>query len=683
MSNIIFYPYIPITFLYIVIFVSLFITFINYKLKSNSTFLKFLFMLIIILSLANPVIMSENRESLPDTVAVILDLSPSQSINDRKKNALEVYENLKNQLGKINNLEVRYKTINGEKGTNIFNPLSALIGDIPDNRLAGAIIITDGQIQDVPEINALNFPAPINFLITGNKNEYDRRLIIEESPRFGIVGEEVTIKLRVEDINADVPNALVTINMNDKDKQSRSIPIGESVNITLPLERAGITSLNIEVEEGKNELTLKNNQIVISINAIRERLKVMLVSGEPNMGLRNWRNLLNSDPSVDLIHFTILRPPNKQDLTPVGELSLIPFPSRELFQLNLNSFDLIIFDQYHLRGILPQYYLKNIVEYVVNGGALLDTAGPAYAGPYSLSLSPLQSILPTEPTGEVVVEEFVPNITNYGLRHPVTANLQEINGDKIENNWGSWFRMVEGLAVDGDVLLEGPENRPLLVLNRIGQGRVAQILSDQSWVWTRSDSNKGPQADLLRRLVHWLMKEPDLEENELSAKFENNTLIIRKNSLIPDLNSVKIISPSNETDIIDLEDIGSGQQIAKIPEPEPGIWKLSSGNSNISVIIGNYNSAEFNDVRATDKSIELLAESTLGSIKWINTERNTSLKINHIEKNKITNNNKNIKLYKNEQFFVQSMDQIPLAPWYLALLLSIVLLFLSWYRESR
>ena len=550
MSNIIFYPYIPITFLYIVIFVSLFITFINYKLKSNSAFLKFLFMLIIILSLANPVIMSENRESLPDTVAVILDLSPSQSINDRKKNALEAYENLKNQLGKINNLEVRYKTINGEKGTNIFNPLSSLIGDIPDNRLAGAIIITDGQIQDVPEINALNFPAPINFLITGNKNEYDRRLIIEESPRFGIVGEEVTIKLRVEDINADVPNALVTINMNDKDKQSRSIPIGESVSITLPLERAGITSLNIEVEEGKNELTLKNNQIVISINAIRERLKVMLVSGEPNMGLRNWRNLLNSDPSVDLIHFTILRPPNKQDLTPVGELSLIPFPSRELFQLNLNSFDLIIFDQYHLRGILPQYYLKNIVEYVVNGGALLDTAGPSYAGPYSLSLSPLQSILPTEPTGEVVVEEFVPNITNYGLRHPVTANLQEINGDKIENNWGSWFRMVEGLAVDGDVLLEGPENRPLLVLNRIGQGRVAQILSDQSWVWTRSDSNKGPQADLLRRLVHWLMKEPDLEENELSAKFENNTLIIRKNSLIPDLNSVKIIYPSNETDII-------------------------------------------------------------------------------------------------------------------------------------
>ena len=386
---------------------------------------------------------------------------------------------------------------------------------------------------------------------------------------------------------------------------------------------------------------------------------------------------------MDLIHFTILRPPNKQDLTPVGELSLIPFPTRELFQLNLNSFDLIIFDQYHLRGILPQYYLKNIVEYVVNGGALLDTAGPAYAGPYSLSLSPLQSILPTEPTGEVLVEEFIPKITNYGLRHPVTANLQDIKNEQLKNNWGSWYRMVEGLAVDGDVLLEGPDNRPLLVLNRIGQGRVAQILSDQSWIWTRSDSNKGPQADLLRRLVHWLMKEPDLEENDISAKFEENTLIIKKNSLIPDLNTVKAVSPSDEIKMIDLEDIGNGQQIAKIIEPESGIWKLSSGNSNISIIIGNYNSVEFNDVRTTDNNIKPIAEASMGLVKWINSDKNMSLKINHLEKNKLKTNNKNINLYKNEQFYIQSLDQIPLTPWYLGLILSILLLFYSWYRESR
>jgi len=301
------------------------------------------------LSIANPVITSEQRESISDTVAVILDLSPSQNINNRKDLALKTYEELKDKLNNIQNINTRFQTVKGDKGTNIFGPLSSLIGDVPSNRIAGAIIITDGQIQDVPEINKLNFEAPINFLITGNKNEYDRRLIIEESPRFGIVGEEVAIKLKIEDKSSETPNALVSINVNNEKTQSKAVAIGESVNITLPLERAGITTLNIEVEKGKNELTLKNNQAIININAVRERLKVMLISGEPNMGLRNWRNLLNSDPSVDLIHFTILRPPNKQDLTPVGELSLIPFPTRELFQLNLNEFDLIIFDQYHLR----------------------------------------------------------------------------------------------------------------------------------------------------------------------------------------------------------------------------------------------------------------------------------------------------------------------------------------------
>jgi hypothetical protein len=466
--------------------------------------------------------------------------------------------------------------------------------------------------------------------------------------------------------------------MNDEIEQSRSIPIGEVVTITMPLERAGITSLNIEVEPGKEELTLQNNKSVIEINAIRERLKVMLVSGEPNMGLRSWRNLLNSDPSVDLVHFTILRPPNKQDLTPVGELSLIPFPSRELFQANLNDFDLIIFDQYHLRGILPQFYLKNVVEYVVNGGALLDASGPAYAGPYSLSLSPLQNILPTEPTGDIIVQEFIPIMTKDGERHPVTANLK----DNINSNWGPWYRMVEGLTIAGDVLLEGPDARPLLVLNRVGQGRVAQILSDQSWVWTKSGVNKGPQADLLRRLVHWLMKEPELEENELSAKVDNDTILVTKNSLNLDKKPIISISPDNIKEEIFLEDIGKGKQIGKILSPQEGTWKFSSGNSQISLIVGNSNSSEYLDVRTTDNIVKPIVSYTSGSINWVNNEKNIP-KIKHIQKNKLTDNSKNIQLIKNEKYYVKNIQQSSLTPWYFVLIFSLILLFLSWYRETK
>ena len=679
MNSLNFYPFIPISILILLILLSLVVIFIGFKLKAPGNIFRATLICLILLSIANPTIVSENRENIPDTVALILDLSPSQNINDRKTLAQNTYNSIKTELEKINNLDIRLKTINGKKGSKLFDPLVSMVGDISTDRIAGAIIITDGQIEDAPSIlDNYNFKAPINIMLTGEKEEKDRRLIIESSPRFGIVGEEIKIDIKVEDISTNTPNALVTINMNDDIEQSRSIPIGEVVTITMPLERAGITSLNIEVEPGKEELTLQNNKSVVEINAVRERLKVMLVSGEPNMGLRSWRNLLNSDPSVDLVHFTILRPPNKQDLTPVGELSLIPFPSRELFQANLNDFDLIIFDQYHLRGILPQFYLKNVVEYVVNGGALLDASGPTYAGPYSLSLSPLQNILPTEPTGDVIVQEFIPIMTQDGERHPVTANLK----DNMNSNWGPWYRMVEGLTIAGDVLLEGPEARPLLVLNRVGQGRVAQILSDQSWVWTKSGVNKGPQADLLRRLVHWLMKEPELEENELSARIDNDTILITKNSLTLDKKPIISTSPDNIKEEIILEDIGKGKQIGKILSPQEGTWKFSSGNSKISLIVGNSNSSEYLDVRTTDSIVKPLVNYTSGSIHWVNNKKNIP-QIKQIQKNKLTNNSKNIQLLKNEKYFVKSLQQSSLTPWYFVLIFSLILLFLSWYRETK
>ncbi|MFP6779175.1 MAG: hypothetical protein VB916_02705 [Alphaproteobacteria bacterium] len=679
MNSLNFYPFIPISILILLILLSLVVIFIGFKLKAPGNIFRATLICLILLSIANPTIVSENRENIPDTVALILDLSPSQNINDRKILAQNTYNSIKTELEKINNLDIRLKTINGKKGSKLFDPLVSMVGDISTDRIAGAIIITDGQIEDAPSIlDNYNFKAPINIMLTGEKEEKDRRLIIESSPRFGIVGEEIKIDIKVEDISTNTPNALVTINMNDDIEQSRSIPIGEVVTITMPLERAGITSLNIEVEPGKEELTLQNNKSVIEINAIRERLKVMLVSGEPNMGLRSWRNLLNSDPSVDLVHFTILRPPNKQDLTPVGELSLIPFPSRELFQANLNDFDLIIFDQYHLRGILPQFYLKNVVEYVVNGGALLDASGPTYAGPYSLSLSPLQNILPTEPTGDIIVQEFIPIMTQDGERHPVTANLK----DNMNSNWGPWYRMVEGLTIAGDVLLEGPEARPLLVLNRVGQGRVAQILSDQSWVWTKSGVNKGPQADLLRRLVHWLMKEPELEENELSARIDNDTILITKNSLTLDKKPIISTSPDNIKEEIILEDIGKGKQIGKILSPQEGTWKFSSGNSQISLIVGNSNSSEYLDVRTTDSIVKPLVNYTSGSMHWVNNKKNIP-QIKQIQKNNLTNNSKNIQLLKNEKYFVKSLQQSSITPWYFVLIFSLILLFLSWYRETK
>ena len=129
------------------------------------------------------------------------------------------------------------------------------------------------------------------------------------------------------------------------------------------------------------EIALQNNRTVIATEGIRDRLQVLLVSGEPHPGERTWRNLLKADASVDLVHFTILRPPEKQDGTPVKELSLIAFPTRELFVEKLSEFDLVIFDRYERRGILPTVYLNNVVDYVRAGGAVLVASGPDYARP--------------------------------------------------------------------------------------------------------------------------------------------------------------------------------------------------------------------------------------------------------------------------------------------------------------
>ena len=148
---------------------------------------------------------------------------------------------------------------------------------------------------------------------------------------------------------------------------------------------------------------------------MRDRLRVLLVSGEPHAGERTWRNLLKSDASVDLVHFTILRPPEKQDGVPVTELSLIAFPTRELFLDKIDEFDLIIFDRYKRRGILPAIYLDNVRQYVENGGAVLIAGRAGLRQRRTRSIARRwPRILPGAPTGRVIEEAFVPTITDIG-----------------------------------------------------------------------------------------------------------------------------------------------------------------------------------------------------------------------------------------------------------------------------
>ena len=344
---------------------------------------------------------------------LVVDKSPSQNFGDRARQTEQARAAITERLSHIPGLDVRVVEAgqsDGETdGTRLFTALGASLADVPPDRVAGVIMITDGRVHDVPtDAGALGFAAPVHALITGSKKERDRRVALIAAPRFGIVGQPQTIRYAVEDQGATERTAQVTVRRDGDVVETRTVPVGAPQNVEIPIPHGGPNIVEIETSPLAGELTTVNNRAVVSIDGVRDKLRVLLVSGEPNAGERTWRNLLKSDASVDLVHFTILRPPEKQDGTPINELSLIAFPTRELFQQKIGEFQLIIFDRYARQGVLPIIYFDNITRYVREGGAVLVAAGPDYASPTSIWRTPLDAILPAEPSGNVT-EQALPS----------------------------------------------------------------------------------------------------------------------------------------------------------------------------------------------------------------------------------------------------------------------------------
>lgn len=630
----------------------------------------------LLLGALRPTALDERRVPLADVVLVVADATASQRIGARAEETRAALDALREALAGIEAAEVRTVTETGggrEGGTRLFDAARAALSDVPPDGVAAVVLVTDGRVHDAPAGPAgPGLGAPVHALLTGRPGERDRRIRVAGVPRYGIVGDDVRLRVTVEDEGFEGEAVPLEVAVEGGAAETRILAVGEPLEVAFPLERAGLASLSLRVPEEEGELTHANNRSVVHVNAVRDRLRVMLVSGAPSMGLRQWRELLQADPAVDLVHFTVLRPPTKQDATPVQELSLIPFPARELFAANLDRFDLVIFDRYHLRGILPPQYLTNIVEYVVRGGALLDVAGPAYAGQLSLANTPLRTILPTLPAGEVIERAFVPALSETGRAHPVTEALARDAGGA----WGPWYRIVPGMPVGGETLMRGPDNWPLLQVNRVGEGRVAQILSDQSWVWARAAGGRGPQADLLRRVVHWLMKEPDLEENALHASVDGGRIEVAYRSLEGAAGELRVTSPSGRTRALP---IAPGARMG-VDAPEPGLWRLEAGTLAASVLVGAADRLELADPRATPDLLRPAADASGGGIHWL---ADGVPEVRAAPPGAPASGPGWIGVRAGGRHVVAGVAEEPLAPWPLLLALAAGALFLAWHRESR
>jgi len=578
---------------------------------------------LLLLGLLDPSLVREDRRPLKDVVAVVIDQSDSQRIGERTAQSAKVRAELEKRLNALDNVETRFveagKGDADNGGTRLFAALQSALSDVPPERVGAAIFVTDGVVHDVPgSLAALDFSAPLHALITGHEGERDRRIELVEAPRFGIVGKDQHIAARVLDTaDAGEPVTLEVRRDGQKIATLRAA-IGRTIDVAVPVDHAGPNVVELEVAPLPGELTAINNRAVATIEGVRDKLRVLLVSGEPHQGERMWRNLLKSDANVELVHFTILRPPEKtNDGTPINELSLIAFPVADLFGRKIKDFDLIIFDRYSSQSILPKIYFDNIVSYVRNGGALLMAEGPAFATPEGLYFSPLGDLAPAKPTGEVITQAFRAKVSGDGEKHPVTRGLGQENGQGGQAGWGEWFRQV-GVDVTGGVnVLNGAQDRPLLVLSRVDKGRVALLLSDQMWLWARGFEGGGPHLDLLRRLAHWLMKEPELEEEALRASSHGRTLTIERQSVKGETPSVSLVGPDGATSAVQLKSAEPGLSRASVEVDQLGLYRVSDGERHALVNVGPDNPLEFQEVVSTLEKLRPLAEASGGTVRRV------------------------------------------------------------------
>jgi hypothetical protein len=655
--------------------------------RSRGAMMRITALMLLLLAIANPSFTREDREPLTSVAAVVIDKSPSQNFGDRLQQTEEARAALAERLGRIPGLEVRMVEAgqsNGESdGTRLFSALSTALADVPPDRVAGAIMVTDGRVHDVPaDAAALGFAAPVHALITGHKDERDRRVVLVTAPRFGIVGQSQTIAFRVEDQGAPAGSAQVAIRRDGETIDTRGVVTGQTVRVDIPIPHAGPNIIEIEASPLAGELTAVNNRAVVSIDGVRDKLRVLLVSGEPHVGERTWRNLLKSDASVDLVHFTILRPPEKQDGTPINELSLIAFPTRELFQQKINEFQLIIFDRYARQGVLPIIYFDNIARYVREGGAVLIAAGADYASPTSLWRTPLEVILPAEPSGQVTEVPFRAHLSNPGKRHPVTRDLEGANDNPP--HWSRWFRVVDTKSPKGTTVMQGADDKPLLVLSREGEGRVALLLSDHIWLWARGYEGGGPHLDLLRRLSHWLMKQPDLEEEALRLVAHGRELTVERQTMADSAADVTVTTPSGATRTLTLGASQPGVWQASIEASELGLWRATDGKLTALVNIGPTNPREFSEVTSTSDVLAPLAAATGGDVRRLEDRSGVTLpRILPVRSTATFHGDDWIGLKMREATVVRGIGVLPIFAGLLGLLLLIGSLAATWAREGR
>ncbi|ALE03566.1 hypothetical protein [Bartonella ancashensis] len=695
-ASLTFQPFLPIFWILLLGILPVFFVLISLITRRRGAISRLIALISLMLALSNPIIIREQHEPMKSTVGIVIDRSESQTLGTRTDDSDTALTKLINELAHYPQFEPRFieagKSTDNHyaPSTNLFSALTQAVFDISPSRYAGTILITDGQVHDIPQLSQLNHQAPINALITGRENEFDRQIKLISPPRFSLINKPQILSILVEDKGIPKKSmpaqANITVSVNNQEVGHYSVTPGIifQAEITLPHTEKNIIKVSTDAYD--DELSLNNNQTIAVIEGIRENLRVLLISGAPYNGERTWRDLLKSDSSIDLVHFTILRPPEKADNTPANQLSLIVFPTTKLFVEEINNFDLIILDGYQHSSALPLIYYDHITQYVQKGGALLIVTGPEFVRDNSLEKTPLISVLPALSEGTIIEKPFRPKLTKEGERHPVTRNLA--TPAHPSHQWGRWFRQIpikktyQGLAI-----LKGADEQPLLLLSRINEGRVGMLLSDESWLWARNFDGGGPYAALYRRITHWLMKEPELEEEKLSAISDHHHLTIRRQTLRDQPELVNVIFPSGKKENITLVKEQEGVFTGILKTDEKGIFTIHNGDQTVFSYIGALDNIESLDLVSTENKLAPISQYTGGHTTRLHNSKKDGIylpPIKVIQKQTAASSfpSQSIILKESTETRLIDIAKFPVFSGILALLACIFSLGSAWYREN-
>jgi hypothetical protein len=300
------------------------------------------------------------------------------------------------------------------------------------------------------------------------------------------------------------------------------------------------------------------------------------------------------------------------------------------------------------------------------------------------------------PTGRVLSQPFKAKLTGDGRKHPVTQGLSGAGAENGQPTWGRWFRQVEVQPEHGRTLMDGAENEPLLVLDHKGKGRVALLTSDQAWLWARGYEGGGPHSDLLRRLSHWLMKEPDLEEERLIASARGLHLTLERRSMEEKVAPVTLSGPGGESSQVTLEPAGDGIWRGAVDVKIPGLYKAQTrtneGELQAVAHAGIDDPIEMSEVTATDAKLQPIIDATGGGAFWTSssaeaTRANPSSvavpRISMLSNARVLAGSGWLGLKDRQAFVTRGVKLTPMFTGFGALAALLMLVSLAWWREGR